>query len=543
LQTKTLKAIAFKNGMTNSNIKSADYSFERDCGQRPGNPNKKETTVDDLLSLPEGMDPESLQTADRTVTYSYDNAGNRTTVNDSVNGNRNYTPNNLNQYTALTGTTITNGPEHEIASYGSSNYTYLNDEHLIEVTNSIGNNDYRLVYDALGRCVKRTVNGLTKYYIYAGEKPILEYNPSAQIIGRNVYGKGIDEILMRTDYTFSPAVTLYYQQDHEGSVTHLTSTSGNILEKYRYDVYGAPTIYPPAPGATPIPVSAYSNRFMFTGRDYSNMFGFYEYRARAYHPGLGRFMSEDPKLFDAGDYNLFRYCHNDPIDFTDPMGLQDTVATTSQLLGEIKESQKQLAQLQAAKHGKEMFGGGAAEIGAMNHAIGQIQRGLTSALKYADKMTGGPEYRGLLQSYHAWVANNRAAAPGFAQAVLRAVDETGGIGMGLPAGAITTAASVTAAGEGTQVFRVFGNEAKGLGQYYTTVNPAAVANYRKTAGLFPGNSGQFVLQGTLKNTEGVILSRAAAGPGGIGGGLPQVFVPSPQTQINILRVSGVNPEF
>ncbi len=32
-------------------------------------------------------------------------------------------------------------------------------------------------------------------------------------------------------------------------------------------------------------------------------------------------MSEDPKLFDAGDYNLFRYCHNDPIDLTDPMGL------------------------------------------------------------------------------------------------------------------------------------------------------------------------------------------------------------------------------
>jgi hypothetical protein len=31
-------------------------------------------------------------------------------------------------------------------------------------------------------------------------------------------------------------------------------------------------------------------------------------------------MSEDPKLFDAGDYNLFRYCHNDPIDLTDPMG-------------------------------------------------------------------------------------------------------------------------------------------------------------------------------------------------------------------------------
>ena len=36
-------------------------------------------------------------------------------------------------------------------------------------------------------------------------------------------------------------------------------------------------------------------------------------------------MSEDPKLFDAGDYNLFRYCHNDPIDFTDPMGTEITL--------------------------------------------------------------------------------------------------------------------------------------------------------------------------------------------------------------------------
>jgi len=61
---------------------------------------------------------------------------------------------------------------------------------------------------------------------------------------------------------------------------------------------------------------------MYTGREFSP-FGFYEYRARAYHPGLGRFTSEDPKLFDAGDYNLFRYCDNDPIDMTDPMGTED----------------------------------------------------------------------------------------------------------------------------------------------------------------------------------------------------------------------------
>jgi RHS repeat-associated protein len=163
----------------------------------------------------------------------------------------------------------------------------------------------------------------------------------------NLYGKGIDEpsewghreidgqaregngrdewertsqILMRYDPTLTQEPrTFYCQHDHEGSVTHLADGSGNVIEKYRYDVFGTPTMYDGSGHVLPNG-SAFSNRFLFTGGEYAAAFGFYEYRARAYHPGLGRFMSEDPKLFDAGDYNLFRYCHNDPIDFTDPMG-------------------------------------------------------------------------------------------------------------------------------------------------------------------------------------------------------------------------------
>ena len=104
-----------------------------------------------------------------------------------------------------------------------------------------------------------------------------------------------------------------------------------MIEQYHYDAFGAPTFYDA--NTNQINSTAYNNRFLFTGREYAatyrgiyvQAFRFYEYRARAYHPDLGRFMSEDPKLFDAGDYNLFRYCHNDPIDFTDPMGL-DTMA-------------------------------------------------------------------------------------------------------------------------------------------------------------------------------------------------------------------------
>src|SRR5205814_1205199 len=102
-----------------------------------------------------------------------------------------------------------------------------------------GGNTYTLAYDALGRCVSRTLNSATTYCIYDGEKPIVEYNSAGSVVARNLYGKAIDEILMRIDATYG---TFYYQDDHEGSVTHLTNSTGGVTENYRYDVFGAPTI-------------------------------------------------------------------------------------------------------------------------------------------------------------------------------------------------------------------------------------------------------------------------------------------------------------
>ena len=265
----------------------------------------------------------SAQYTARSVTYTLDKAGNRTNVTDNGT-NTTYTPNNLNQYGNVGIDTVTNGSEHEIASYQNVSYTYINDTHLSQVTNA--GNTYQLAYDALGRCVSRTVNSgvqiTTIYYFYDGEKPIQEIGPTFALWASTVYGIGIDEPVIR----FTPAVVYYFNQDHEGSVTHVTysDTHGNsgLIEQYRYDAFGTPTIRDGS--GTVIGASAIGNRFMFTGREWAPMnLGFYEYRARAYHPGVGRFMSEDPKLFDAGDYNLFRYCHNDPEDLTDPMGLWD----------------------------------------------------------------------------------------------------------------------------------------------------------------------------------------------------------------------------
>jgi RHS repeat-associated protein len=256
------------------------------------------------------------------------------------------------------------GNWHELGSYQNISYTYVNDTRLASVS-GIGHT-YRVFYDALGRCVVRTMDGSTSCYVYDGEKPIVEYGPAFVKTAANIYGRGIDEILQRTDYTASPARTLYYQDDHEGNVTHLMmqiSNTPTVVESYRYDAFGKPTITNTSGIVT-------NNRFMFTGREYVSQFGIYEYRNRAYHPGLGRFMSEDPKGFAAGDYNLFRYCHNDPIDFTDPMGLY--VMSTDPEEKNAKISEKEKNQFEEAQK---------AEIERFEKASNQIDKALAKGGK------------------------------------------------------------------------------------------------------------------------------------------------------------------
>ena len=48
----------------------------------------------------------------------------------------------------------------------------------------------------------------------------------------------------------------------------------------------------------------------------------YFYRARYYDAITSRFINEDPIGFDGGDFNLFRYTQNNPINLVDPFGLE-----------------------------------------------------------------------------------------------------------------------------------------------------------------------------------------------------------------------------
>jgi len=97
---------------------------------------------------------------------------------------------------------------------------------------------------------------------------------------------------------------------------------------------------------------------------------------------------------------------------------------------------------------------------------------------------------------------------------------------------------------GTTVYRVYGGESSAwgnpAGSYWTTVDPTTVSNYANAAGLPPGNSGQFMITGTINNMTGVTTG-TASGIGEMAGGLPEVVIPNAACQVTVVCVVGLNP--
>lgn len=260
--------------------------------------------------------------AERTVVYGYSpDKLNRDSVTTTIPGQgttvKNYVPNGINQYMAVGGTSFSYDNNFNLTGTGALFATYNSANQLVGASNATETPEATFVYDGLGRCVKRTIGGEATVFVFDGWKPIGELDAWNNFQAWNVYGPGADEILLRqkdgVGYTF-------FLLDRHGNVAFLVDNDGHLLETYTYDVFGRPTMNNKE--GQVIPSSWYTHNFLFQGREYISQLGVYDYRNRFYHPDTGRFLQPDPTGFDAGDMNLFRYCSDDPIDRTDPTGLE-----------------------------------------------------------------------------------------------------------------------------------------------------------------------------------------------------------------------------
>jgi len=93
----------------------------------------------------------------------------------------------------------------------------------------------------------------------------------------------------------------------------LTNEAGDIVESFLYDeAYGTILDHHKTEETY--------NPYCYTGREFDSH-DLYYYRARYYDPNVGRFISQDPIEFLAGDVNFYRYVGNDPVNWVNPSGL------------------------------------------------------------------------------------------------------------------------------------------------------------------------------------------------------------------------------
>jgi RHS repeat-associated protein len=180
-------------------------------------------------------------------------------------------------------------------------------------------------YDPLGRLVKRwksssgDPNTTSATFFYYDGSSLVQEGPAAGLVDRvYVHGGRIDEIVA----SWGSGVWYNHHYDAQGSCILLSNTSGGIEQQYDYDAFGFPYFYTASGGKGGSP----KTRFLFTGREWIVDMRIYDYRARMYQPELGRFLQPDPVEFAASDYNLYRYCHNDPVNKSDPTGMREQIA-------------------------------------------------------------------------------------------------------------------------------------------------------------------------------------------------------------------------
>jgi len=243
-------------------------------------------------------------------TFTYDANGNR-------NDNANYVVNSLNQYTKFNNVTITYDNRGNVTSDGNGTYAYDAQNRMTSAT--VGAVSTAFLYDGYNRKFSRaeTTSGVTTTTVNIWDGwNLIEECPFGNSTPTYTYFHGIDGVEKRLGGSTSP---LYYFRDALGSVTHVTDASGNLKEWYKYDRFGAASIYDG--NNSPLTASAYDIRHLFTNQLWMPKVGLYDYRNRVYSPVLQRFMQTDPIGFGGDASHLYRLGGNNPINAADWTGL------------------------------------------------------------------------------------------------------------------------------------------------------------------------------------------------------------------------------
>jgi RHS repeat-associated protein len=281
-------------------------------------------------------------TGDSSETFSYDADGNRSTYTFNATYKNELTYDGTWSYTY-------DGEGNEISKFKTGEtwtYGYNNANEMISATDTVSGTvatSTIFKYDAFGNRIETDVythsSGVTTTtrFAYDGWDPAkgtgtgnenfdvwAEMDGSSSLTTRYMRGDVVDQVFARMTFSSGSFTTYWYLTDPQGTIRDVIDNNATVRDSVTYGAFGnitAESTYNSS-GAleTPANPAAYRGNYGWDSYETDASTGLIEDRARYYDPSTGRWISQDPLGFDAGDSNLYRYVNNRPTVETDPSG-------------------------------------------------------------------------------------------------------------------------------------------------------------------------------------------------------------------------------
>lgn len=240
---------------------------------------------------------------DRLVTYG--------TASGTSTGDKSFT------YTA-NGELLTR-TERIVGGTDTTTYGYDPLSNLVTVSRGSTSTTYTYMVDGMGRRVgkKKKVGGnvatVEKVWLYgSGLGPIAEVSGS-NVVARYVYGarRNVPDLVIKGGKVYR----LFTDQLGSPRLAVNVADPTDIPYRVNYSAFGVATWAGGTASLDWIP-------FGFAGGIYDPDTGLVRFGARDYDPSMGRWVSKDPIQFGGGQTNLYVYVNNDPVNRSDPSGLE-----------------------------------------------------------------------------------------------------------------------------------------------------------------------------------------------------------------------------
>ena len=201
-----------------------------------------------------------------------------------------------------------------VTYYNGKDYTFTWTKGRQLASATVDGKQVSYTYDMSGVRTSKTVNGTTYNYTTLSGKVMRQQWDGKTL--EFVYDDGSQPFAMIYKHG-SETELYYYLVNAQGDVSAILDSSGKLAASYDYDAWGNCTVYDSSDAAI-----GDLNPLRYRGYYYDAETGFYYLQSRYYDFANCRFINADGQFTDGFiGSNLFAYCENNPIRYSDPIGL------------------------------------------------------------------------------------------------------------------------------------------------------------------------------------------------------------------------------